>query len=284
MAGATTTWMWALAIGATALTAGSPALAQTPDPCLTAPVDAQKLRKGGKLIEARDRFAICSRNACPREIVQSCMRWGAEVQSAIPSAVTAARDARGHDLGDVRVSIDGAEAVDPSPRAVELEPGTHRFVFRRSGAPGSQDVRLDVVLREGEKNREVIATFGSPPSPGDGVASEPSPGAQAGRVPLLTWVLGGLGVVALASFATSAALGIAERSADQCATGCTQAQKDDVNSKFFVADISLGVGVVALGVATLLYLVQPASRAPTTAWFDVRPSPGGAVGVVGARF
>jgi hypothetical protein len=252
-----------LALIVTGVLAPASARADGNDPCLTAPVEGQKLRNAGKLVDARGRFAVCARSSCPAPIVQSCVRWGTDVQGAIPSAVVAVRDPQGQDLGDVRVSIDGAAAVELSPRALELDPGPHRFVFQRSG---NADVRQDVVLREGEKNRPVTAIFGALPA-----TDVPPPPASAGRAPLLTWVFGGLGIVAFASFATSGALGVAERSTDHCASGCTQIQSDDINSKFVVADISLGVGVVALGLAAVLYFTRPTSDRQ-------------AAGLLGARF
>lgn len=278
------TTLLAVALGATVAASSPSANADRSapgDPCLTAPVEGQKLRKDGKLRDARDRFAICSRNACPKEIVPHCMRWGAEVQSAIPSVVLAAHDSRGQDLVDVRVAIDGQPPVDVGTLAIELDPGSHRFVFQRSGSP---DVVQQAQIREGEKNREVSAVFAAPaPTP---APTPDTPPAEATRpVPLAAWVLGGVGVVALGSFATFGAMGLSTRSTDHCATGCTQAQKNDVDSKFLVADVSLGVGVVAVGLATWFFLSRPAAESSaTSAWIDVRPAPGGAVGTFGARF
>jgi hypothetical protein len=249
------------------------------DPCLTAPVDGQKLRRDGNLLDARDKFDLCGRKTCPDTIIQACMRWGSEVQSAIPSVVVVARDAAGGDVTDAQVSVDGQPPAPIMARALELNPGTHRFVFKR---PGSPDVERQALVHEGEKNREVLVTFGA-------VAQPPArPPEPARPVSTLTWVLGGLGGVALIGSGTFGAMGLSARSSNHCDTGCTQPQYNDALTKLQVADVLLGVGVVALGAATWLYLTRPteepqaASRLDVP--FDVRFTQGGGVGVVTGRF
>ena len=250
----------AVAMVAAVGSSSAAALGAPPDACLAAPVDGQKLQRAGKLLDARDRFAICAVDTCPREVVDSCVRWMHQVDDALPSVVVAARDGRGHDLLDVRVSIDGKPTADLGTQAVRLDPGPHTFVFVRSG---SAAVDRQVVLRDGEKNREVLAAFGAS---ADSAGTMPQADAAQGErpVPALVWVVGGLSAAGLVSFATFGALGVAERGADNCGTGCPLDQKSDVDSKYLVANISLGVGVVALAVATWLYLSRPAvePRAP----------------------
>lgn len=148
----------ALVISFGILLFAAPASASAPDACLTAPVDGQKLRRAGKLLESRKSFTFCAREACPREVVQACTRWEHEVEGAIPSVVLAARDDAGHDVA-ARIAIDGGEPNDPGARAIELDPGEHRFVFTKAGSP---PIEQRVVIREGEKNRVVTAIFPSP--------------------------------------------------------------------------------------------------------------------------
>jgi hypothetical protein len=208
MRGATT---GLLGLGALVLFSGTSAAAGPADECLTVPVEGQKLRNDRKLVDARDKFAICSHKTCPAEIVQSCMRWGAEVQGAIPSVVIAARDSRGQDLGDVHVSIDGWPPVDVTPRAIELDPGAHRFVFHRSGR---LDVAQQVILRDGEKNREVSVAFEPSPAPAVVPPSLPVPDrtSRSGDVPAMSWVLGGVGVAAFGVASYFWVSGLSERS------------------------------------------------------------------------
>jgi hypothetical protein len=281
------------------------ATAQAPsgDVCLITPVDGQKLRRAGKLLDARAKFSTCARPSCPREIVERCTRWTEETQTAIPSVVLVARDPQGRDLSDVAVSIDGAAAAPIATGGVELDPGEHVFLFQRGGSP---NVEERIILREGQKDRQVVATLvvpGSTPARAQEATSSRAPAAapaaapeatreaapeatpEAPRpVPTLTWVLGGVGLAALGSFGTFAALGVSERSSDHCDTGCTPSEKSDVDTKLLIADVSLGVGVVAIVAATWLYLARPSVTPSTASFVDVRPVRSGAVALFGARF
>jgi hypothetical protein len=259
------------------------------DVCMSAPVEGQKLHKEGKLLAAREKFTMCARKTCPAEIVQDCTRWAGEVDAALPTVVTAARDQAGHDLGDVTVSVDGKPAVPLSPRATSVDPGAHKFVFHRAASvrgPGVAGVGAGVaieqvtILREGEKNREVAATFRVP-----GVTSAPTSGVLATErpVPVAAWVSGAVGVAGLGVLGVAGVLGVSQRSADHCDTGCPQAQKSGVDNLFNVADVGLAVGVVGVGLAAVLFLVRPTVERPA-AYLDLRPAPGGGVAVVGGRF
>jgi hypothetical protein len=194
----------------------------------------------------------------------------------------AARDQAGHDLGDVTVSVDGAPPAAVSARATSLDPGSHKFVFRRGGAQAPVDTGAAIeqvtILREGEKNREVVATFRIP-------GAAPPPALVADRpVPVAAWVSGAFGVAGLGVLAVAGSIGVSQRSSEHCDTGCSQAQKTGVDNLFNVADVGLGVGVVGIGVAAVLFLVRPTVERPATAYVDARPAPGGAVAVVGGRF
>jgi hypothetical protein len=257
------------------------------DACLSAPVDGQKLRRADKLIEAHDRFTTCARKTCPARIVQECTRWLHEVDDILPSIVAAARDGRGADLLDVRLSVDDQPPADIGPRAIPLNPGPHKLVFHREGMP---DIAEDVLLREGEKNREVTATFKAPEPPPPPPAPPPPPTPVIVRpVPVAVWVLGGVTVVGGAGFATFAALGVTERGRDCAAAGCTQSQKDSIETKFRIGDISLAVGAVALVTGTVLFLVRPKVEKPATLGYlglspEVLLERRGGVVVLGTRF
>jgi hypothetical protein len=250
------------------------------DECLKAPVDGQQLQRDGKLIDAHDRFVQCASKSCPPEIVQDCTRWAREVDEATPSVVVAARDARGHELTDVLVSIDGAAPTQGGARALPLDPGPHKFVFVRSGHP---DIVDQAVLHEGEKNREVVATYPSLASS----KLEDEPRARLSRpVPVLVWVAGGVSVAAFAVFGTFGALGVSERSADHCAppVGCPSSEKSEVDTKFIVADVALGVGVVALGVTAWQFFARRSIPQQSGAVVDFHAVPGGGVATLGGRF
>jgi hypothetical protein len=222
------------------------------DVCLTAPVDGQKLQRAGHLLEARARFSTCASRTCPAEIVEDCARWARDVEEALPSIVLAARDGAGRDVADVRASIDGGAPQPITPRAVAVDPGTHRVVFRRAGTP---DVTREVIVREGEKNRAVTVSF----------TGGESSSRSDGPLPLSVWIAGGVGAAAFASFALFGALGVGGRAAKNCDVGCAASDKSTVDSQLFVADVSLAIAVVAFGVATYFYLSRPAARTPAAA-------------------
>jgi len=241
------------------------------DACMDAPVQGQKLQRSGKLMAARDKFALCAQKACPGEIVRDCTGWMQDVSKSIPSVVAAARDSSGADVLDATLSIDGGAAAPIGTRAVELDPGSHHLVFHRSGAP---DFVRDVVLHEGEKDRQVVATFegaspqaaaASPPA----ASTAPESTAPARPIPVAAWIAGGVGAAALVTFGAFGTIGVVSRGSDHCDTGCSSSQKSGVDTDFLIADVSLAVGVVALGVATWFYLSREPVPAPVTAVLGV---------------
>ena len=223
--------------------------------CFDAPVKGQQLRRAGKLRAARDQFLACAQKTCPAEIVEDCARWSSEVELALPSIAVAARDAQGRDLPDATASIDGAATAPIGVRAIRLDPGPHSIVVRRAdGVEGQRDV----ILREGEHDRPVVVTFGA-----NGVLAD-VPVGSARPVPLAAWIVAGGGALAMVSFGVFGTLGLVSRSSNHCDVGCTAAEKSDVDTKFQIADVSLGIGVVALTVATVLYVLRPHQAQRTT--------------------
>ncbi|XXT24056.1 hypothetical protein WME94_21185 [Sorangium sp. So ce429] len=94
-------------------------------------------------------------------------------------------------------------------------------------------------------------------------AEPPAPPA----VPPLAWAAGGVGVAGLGVFAVVGALSL-DAEAELRATCAPRCPGDDVRAirvQHVVADIGLGVGVVALGAAAWLYLTRPAAATPPPA-------------------
>ncbi|WP_437330727.1 hypothetical protein [Sorangium sp. So ce381] len=236
--------------------------------CAAAYERAQGLRRDGRLIEARDALVACSQPTCPAAAVADCGPWLAEVEQSLPSVVVAARDAHGRERLDVRVLVDGrplAAALDG--KALPVDPGPHTFRFEPATGPAVEE---RVLIREGEKNRPLTvilgaASTGAPPSPrplapGAAPPAEPS-------VPGLVWASGAVGVAGLAVFAVAGALSLSAE-ADlraTCAPRCTEAEVRAIRVQHAVADIGLGVGVVALGAAAWLYMTRPAAAQPSKA-------------------
>jgi hypothetical protein len=173
--------------------------------CVARHSDAQKLRMEAKLRAAREALLVCARPECPAIARDDCTKWLGEVQDEIPTVVVVATDANGSDVADVKVLSDGVVvAPELTGQPVFLDPGPHALRFEREG---SNPVERKLVLRVGERNRRVEVQF-SPRLAGPPATGEPtedtttdtsaSPGAP---IPVATWVLGGVGIVGIASFA-----------------------------------------------------------------------------------
>jgi hypothetical protein len=98
-----------------------------------------------------------------------------------------------------------------------------------------------------------------------------------------------VGVVGLGLFATFGILGTNQKSdlEDTCAPNCSEEDVNSVRAKLIAADVSLGVGVVAIGVATILFLTAPPKTPapPASAWrFDWQPTQGGFLTQLGGTF
>jgi hypothetical protein len=265
-------------------------LAQQEDTsCFVAPVEAQQLQRSGHLRAAWAQFSRCAASSCPREIAHECARWAQEVAQSQPSIVIGARDAQGHDLDDASVSIDDAPAVGAGATAMPLDPGLHVLVFHRAG---SADVVERIVLREGEKDREVLAVMAVPrralalttAAPGaNGVAAKDEPA----RGSVLAWVFTAIGGVGLAGFATLGGIAVDLRGKDHCDAqpGCSPSSAAQVRSMYLAADVSLGISAAAVVAAVGVFLARPnASRGPGLVVAPGAPPPSVSWGPAGIVF
>jgi hypothetical protein len=264
--------------------------------CVRASEQGQRLRDEGKLTKARDAFITCARSVCPAVVKKDCDGWLSDIEQSIPSVVVSAQDPGGGDVTAARVLVDGqllAEKLDGRPLMVD--PGEHTFRYEYPGAP---PVEEKVVILTGQHNRVLKVKFGgpssavTPPPPSATATAPPPPPVETSRpAPPAVFVLGGVGLAALASFAYFGASGRSDISdlRSTCAPYCAQDQLDSAKKKLLVADISLGVGVVALGAAVVLFVTRPTVQVPSTgreAGFrlDVRPAPGGGVAELRGSF
>lgn len=265
--------------------------------CATAADQAQQFRDEGKYRRAREQLLVCARETCPGPIKRDCAEWLAQLESIAPTVVFTAKEAA-KDLSNVKVSVDGVvvtERLDGKP--VQMDLGKHIVRFEYGGTTKEEEV----VMGAGQKNRIISTTFGQAAA----AKPVPVPTATEGRsepgslVPAL--ILGGVGVAALGSFAFFglSGKGDVDDMETDCKPNCEPSRVDSAKTKLLVADISLGVGIVALGVATVLVLIRPkgdgaegknvaqVTSKPKTAGglsFDFGPVMGGAVGSLGARF
>ena len=261
--------------------------------CAAAFEEGQELEKAGRLVEARGKFVSCSDQACPAVVRDECATMLPRVESSLPTIVPGLRDAQGNDVVSAEVTLDGTvltKTLDGQPIAVNPGPHTLRFV-----APNAAPVERQVVVRVGEKNRVITVDLEAKgaTAPPDGGPDKPAATGTSGKR-VASYVLGGLGVVSLGAFAY---LGITGKSdlaglRDGCGRtqSCAEADVDAVKTTLLLADVSLGVGVVSLGVATALFFTsggdekKPAAAARVTMIPVVAPLPGGAAAMLIGTF
>jgi hypothetical protein len=291
-------------IAAAVMPSTARAQSDTKKECLAASDRAQQLRIEGKLRGARESLAVCGRNECPALVRQDCVQWMSEVLASLPSVVVGARDAQGHDVVKVKVSIDGTVAEERlEGKPIPLDPGVHTFRYETAGAPAVEE---QVVVREGEKNRPLNVTFAGPPGattagPSSAPAGPSSNGGSAGSETIsvrhvspsntvVGLVVGGLGIVALggALYFELSANSDAATLNDTCRPNCTASDVDSVRTKYVYAGVGLGVGLVAVGVATYFLLARPIgtttieTRRSAAVRVDAQPTArGGTLGLAG---
>ena len=173
--------------------------------------------------------------------------------------------------------------------------GEHVFHFETSRFP---PVEEHVVVHAGEKTRVLTVQFGSPPKPD---ASPPpktpetvAPAQTSGGIKPAAWVFSAIGVAAFGVEAYFGITGLNDRSTLETGCGtshtCSDSSVSSVRTKFTIADVSLGVGVVSAVVATYFFLSSHGSHEATppagsaVSHFDLGPLPGGGIARVGLRF
>jgi hypothetical protein len=266
--------------------AGADAAAEAPPPneCIEAYEQVQALREQGSLLDARQKVIVCARDACPKVLAAECAQWLDQISQSLPSVVIGAQSPDGKDLIQVRVLLDGKPFAEQiGARAQSVDPGSHLFRFE-SAEHGA--VELKVVIREGEKNRRIVATFEKKPEPAGPAA--PSQGSNAG--PIVGWTLGGVGLAGMAVGIVFEALGLSKAGElDSCKPACPTDETAIMSRNFVIGDVTLIAGAVALAAGVVVLIAtypseQPAEPPTTRAALMVMPTDHGALGVVRAQF
>jgi hypothetical protein len=129
----------------------------------------------------------------------------------------------------------------------------------------------------------------APTAPAPGQDTETSlPVAPSGGTKLtpLTLVAAGVGVVGVAGFTYFGLKAHSDLShlRQTCAPFCAPSDLSTVKHEALAADVSLGVGVVALGVAAYSFFAHHDAPPKDETTVSVSPVPGGAMARVGLRF
>lgn len=216
--------------------------------CLRAYESAQHDKNAGKLRAARSKLRVCVEPECPALLRADCATWLGEVERGMPSVVVVAREG-GRVLTDVRVSVDDEPLAESlTGAALEVDPGSRDF---RLEAPGHAPVERTISLRQGEKNRELVFDLAPPAARRETRA----------RVPVASWVLGGIGAVGLVGFGYFGLAGLSGRGdLEDCKGECSQSDVDAVRADFVRADVSLAISALAFGGAAYFYFTAPRSE------------------------
>ncbi|HEY6880638.1 MAG TPA: hypothetical protein VI299_21595, partial [Polyangiales bacterium] len=245
--------------------------------CVSAHESAQRLRRDGHFIDARQQLLQCAQTDCPRIVRNDCAGWLGEVEAATPSLVFAVASHDGGDLVDVRVTANGstlAEQLDG--RAIEVDPGVYKLRFEAAGhAPREQTINV----REAEKSRFVRVELAALPTTPTAAPRVPitAPSTRPARVwPASSIALGGL---ALAAGGTALGFGIwgkHEHDAvdDRCgrARACDEHDVAAGKRAYVIADVF--ASAAAAGMVGALWILVHANRNETrrSIAFSVMPA------------
>ena len=218
------------------------------------------------MLVARSDLLLCSRASCPAAIQADCVDWLEEVMRSLPSVVVTAH-ARGRDVANVKVSVDGKLVAESlSGAALEVDPGQHVFHFESAPWP---PVERAILVSESVKGRAIDIEF-APPLPDIVAPRAPDVPHRAGRHAFdkLDHALGAGAAAGLVTAGVAGGWGLWSRHhlEESCAPFCRGDQKSAVHDKLVVADVALGVAVVSL---VVLYLhvtrpLDPGATASTT--------------------
>lgn len=279
-------------VAVSGLCAAPPALAGKKE-CAAAYVEAQKLKADGAFKKAKEQLIVCAKDECLAAVKKDCVAWLDEVNSSMPSIVIEAKGPDGKETFDVKVSIDGelvAEKLDV--KAIDVDPGTHKLTLEYAG---EDPVEQELILRQGQKNKVIEVSFGKKKTQGAAPVSEPEPEPvpedeppKMGKPPTLSYVLGGVGLLALggtAYFWLGAQSEESDLDSSKCEPSCSQSDVDSIKQKRLFGDIALGVGLACIGTAAYLWLAPGSkARAKEAAALDLRVGPSGAWAGYAGRF
>jgi hypothetical protein len=303
-------------VGTLTAMAAAPLVAHADVPkaeCIQANTTAQDARRELKFSAARQQLARCGDPSCPAVIRDDCTRRLDELEKAQPTIVFDAKDASGHDVSAVKVTVDGKPLADKvTGAALVVDPGEHTFTFT---VPGGAPVTQTFIIKEGVKDRhEVIvlggsaptppqpkpetppatpaagapaattattATVGPPPNATGATPDTPStppdekPAAGASPLRMVGWVVGGVGL-ALVGLGTVFGVEALSTKSSHCPNGtCTPAgSANTAYSQATISTVGLLAGGVMLAGGVGLVLFAPSGQPSSTASVAIGPLAG----------
>jgi len=112
------------------------------------------------------------------------------------------------------------------------------------------------------------------------------PPPQARPIPVVSYVLGGVSVLALGGFVALRVIGSSDydQLKDGCAPDCPDSDVNTVRRKYVLSYASLGLSAAALAGAVTLYLVQPSEPSAAQTAVFVGPTRDGLAGGLRTTF
>jgi hypothetical protein len=232
--------------------------------CVDDHLSGQELRQEGRLLDSRVHLLRCAQPQCPELVRSECLRMLDELRAQVPSVVFRVT-VDGESSSNVAASIGDRQLFTEIPsRAMEFDPGKYRFRFEYGSlAP----IERDITIAEGERFMPISVAFESPTRPAGKTGNTPAtptsepPATRLERrpIPWPVYALAGVGAVGLGGFV---GFGLATRSKENdlrssCSPRCSQDQIDSLEQRARIADISLGIGAVALALSATVYFLRP---------------------------
>jgi hypothetical protein len=238
------------------------ARAQAPEAACEAVERTEAMRADGQYRKARELLLECVNAQCGGDVRRGCATTLQKLDAVTPSIVIRATEASGNDLSDVSVRLGEEQLVGSlDGMAIPVDPGEHTFTFTRAGQP---PVVQTLTIAQGEKFRPIDVIIGSSPPPLQSSGVESASSAATSGVSERSVAAGtliGIGAVGLGGFAwlgTRARSG--EKDLESCDPACSEGHVDSVQKRYLLANVSLGVSVLAFGAATWLLLTAPSDE------------------------
>lgn len=229
--------------------------------CFSAYEGAQTSTRAGRLLRARSELAACA-ETCPPVLRADCAKWQRELEVTLPRIAIQATAAGGGPVVGLSVEVDG---VVVAPGEIDVDPGEHVV---RVSAPGMSSAERRIVVATGHRGTESFQLEPAADAPRPPAAPPRSPGAS--RASVGPYVLGGFGAGAVVAAGVLSAIGWSDFDAmrSTCAPGaggpgCAADRVGAVETKWQIAGVLAGAGVLALGGAVLWRLIgdRPTSSA-----------------------
>ena len=243
--------------------------------CVKAFEAGQDHRRKGREADALKELEVCARPVCPDVLRIPCTTWKGEIENARPMLAFSITDENGTPTTEGQVSVDGHPPVSPTTE-VTVSVGPHTVRATRPDRPPQE---VTVRVASGEKHRVSIA-FAAPVI----VRSGPDRKVyvSSSGPPAATYLLGAVSAVGLASFIGFGLGGRTEqkRLEDTCSPRCTDTDVATAKQRYLIADVSLGVSLVAAGAVAYFAFRKSPDRAASATHLQLSAGPaGGFVGL-----